>query len=77
VNKSVESLNPGTYNILVMGPWSHGGWARSSGDSLGSIHFGAETSVYYRKEIEFPFFKHFLKGSGKPDLPEAYVFLTA
>jgi uncharacterized protein len=76
VYKSVEASSPGAYNILVMGPWSHGGWARSAGDSLGSIHFGTETSVYYRKEIEFPFFKHFLKGSGKPDLPEAYIFLT-
>jgi uncharacterized protein len=76
VYKSVESSNPGTYNILVMGPWCHGGWARSAGDSLGNIHFGTETSVYYRKEIELPFFKHFLKGGGGPGLPEAYVFLT-
>ncbi len=76
VYESVEKSSPGAYNILVMGPWYHGGWARSDGDALGNIRFGADTSVFYRKEIESPFFKHFLKGSGDPDLPEAYVFLT-
>jgi uncharacterized protein len=76
VYKSVEASSPGAYNILVMGPWFHGGWFRSAGDSLGNIRFGSETSVFYRKEIEFPFFRHFLKGVGDADLPEAYVFRT-
>jgi putative CocE/NonD family hydrolase len=76
VYQSVESSSPGAYNILVMGPWHHGGWALSDGRSLGNIHFGADTSVFYRKEIEFPFFMHFLKGVGDLNLPEAYVFLT-
>jgi putative CocE/NonD family hydrolase len=76
VYQSVEASSPGAYNILVMGPWAHGGWARSEGDALGNIHFGADTSMFYRKEIEFPFFRHFLKGTGKLDLPEAYVFQT-
>ena len=26
--RSVEASSPGTTNILVMGPWLHGGWAR-------------------------------------------------
>ncbi len=73
---SVEASSTGTYNVLVMGPWYHGGWARSAGDSLGDLRFDSDTSVFYRKEIEFPFFMHFLKDSGKPDLPEAYVFAT-
>ena len=73
---SVETMNPGAHNILVMGPWYHGGWARSDGDALGSIQFGANTSEFYRKEIEFPFFRHFLKGDENPNLPEAYVYLT-
>ena len=76
VYHSVEDSSPGTYNILVMGPWYHGGWARSKGDALGDVRFGSDTSIFYRKEIELPFFKHFLKGSGDPHLPEAFVFLT-
>ena len=76
VYRSVESSSPGAYNILVMGPWYHGGWARSQGDSLGAVSFGSETSIFYREKIEFPFFRHFLKGAKDPDLPEAYVFKT-
>jgi hypothetical protein len=76
VYHSVEASSPEAYNILVMGPWYHGGWARSEGDALGNIHFGADTAVFYRKEIEYPFFEHFLKGVGDLSLPKAYVFLT-
>jgi putative CocE/NonD family hydrolase len=76
VYESIESSSPEAFNILVMGPWFHGGWARSPGRVLGDIDFGADTSIFYRKEIEFPFFKYFLKGIGSLDLPEAYVFLT-
>ena len=45
-----------------MGPWSHGGWSRSDGDSLGHVRFGSKTAVFYREQIELPFFKHYLKG---------------
>ncbi len=76
VYQSIESSSPDTYSILVMGPWYHGGWTRSPGRILGDINFGADTSFFYRKEIELPFFRHFLKGIGKLDLPEAYVFTT-
>lgn len=74
--RTVERQNPGVFNILVMGPWRHGGWNRTSGDRLGNIHFGAKTAEHYQKEIEFAFFNHFLKGKGKLDLPEATVFET-
>lgn len=76
VYKSVEASSPDAFNILVMGPWYHGAWARSNGESFGNLQFGSETSDFYRKNIEFPFFMHFLKGAGTPDLPEAYVFET-
>jgi putative CocE/NonD family hydrolase len=74
--KEIEKSSPGAYNILVMGPWFHGGWARSDGDALGNVHFGAKTSLFYRDEIEFPFFNHWLKGADDPKLPEAFVFET-
>jgi putative CocE/NonD family hydrolase len=32
VYQNIERLNPGIFNVLVMGPWFHGGWARSDGE---------------------------------------------
>jgi len=74
--REVEKNNPDTFNMLVMGPWSHGGWARSDGDRLGDAEFGFKTAEYYREHIEFPFFMHFLKDGPDPALPEALVFET-
>ncbi len=74
--KSVEKQSPGAYNILVMGPWFHGGWARGDGEGLGDVRFGAKTSVFYRENIELPFFNYYLKDKGALKLPEAYVFET-
>jgi len=59
-----------------MGPWAHGAWSRSGGDHLGHVQFGSRTSDFYQENIELPFFRHFLKGEGELDLPEAYVFET-
>ena len=74
--KEIEKNSPGANNILVMGPWFHGGWSRSDGDSLGRVQFGSKTAVFYRDEIEFPFFNHWLKDKDDPKLPEAFVFET-
>jgi uncharacterized protein len=75
IYRAVERNNPGTVNQLVMGPWSHGGWARSDGDRLGNLNFGVKSAEFFREQIQFPFFMHFLKG--KPaELPEAIMFLT-
>ncbi len=74
--KSIEARNPQTVNTLVMGPWRHGGWARGDGSSFGDIPFNSKTSEFYREKIEFPFFEKHLKGKGKIDHPEAWVFET-
>lgn len=76
VYAAVEKGSPGAFNILVMGPWHHGGWERTNGDALGSVRFGSKTGAFYREHIEFPFFNYFLKEKGDLDLPEAYVFQT-
>ncbi len=78
IYRAVERDNPGVVNALVMGPWSHGAWARSDGDHLGNIDFGAKTSLHYRSEIERRFFDHYLKGdpAGAPPIAEATVFDT-
>jgi len=74
--RSTEAQSPGAFNILVMGPWVHGGWAGGAGDSLGPVRFDAKTAEFYREKIEFPFFQHYLKDLPNPELPEAYVFET-
>ena len=74
--KSVEANSRGAANSLVMGPWSHGGWSRGDGETLGNARFDAKTAVFYREKIELPFFEFHLKGKGTPKLPEAYVFET-
>jgi len=73
---TIEEKNPKNKSTLVVGPWLHGGWARMEGDYLGEIDFGQKTSVYFRENIEFPFFNYYLKDKGKPDIPEAVVFET-
>jgi putative CocE/NonD family hydrolase len=74
--KSIKRQNSGIYNGLVMGPWVHGGWARSDGAALGSVKFDAKTSEQYRKTILFPFFEQYLKGGSNKDASEVYAFET-
>ena len=74
--RAIGRDSPGTDRWLIMGPWFHGGWARSDGASLGDIAFGSKTADFFRREIQFPFFEHYLKGAPSPGLPRAYVFET-
>jgi putative CocE/NonD family hydrolase len=74
--KYIEKQSPGAYNILVMGPWFHGGWSRSDGAMLGDVRFESKTGEFYRENIELPFFNYYLKDKGTLKLPEAYVFET-
>ena len=82
--RAVEKNNPNTTNLLVMGPWCHGCWARGDGDRLGNLNFNVKTSAFFREQIQFPFFMHYLKDkpAGTHDqkaleeLPEAWMFLT-
>ncbi len=75
---AIEKNSPGAFNVLVMGPWRHGGWARTDGSSLGNVFFGDSPapSSFYQEHIELPFFMHYLKGKPAHNLPEAYVFET-
>jgi len=75
IYRAVEKSNPGAVNMLVMGPWSHGGWSRGDGDRLGNVSFGVKTGLFFREQIQFPFFMRYLKD--KPvELPEAFMFAT-
>ena len=72
---AINKFNPGTPTTLVEGPWVHGGWARGDGSHLGDVQFNAKTSEYFRANIQFPFFEHYLKGKGAAQ-PKAVVFET-
>ncbi len=61
---------------LVMGPWRHGGWARTDGDKLGDVSFAWKTSRYYVEQIEYPFFQHHLKGCPEASPAKVQVFET-
>ena len=72
---AINKYNPGAKTTLVEGPWVHGGWAHGDGSKLGDVQFGSKTSVYFRRDIQFPFFERYLKGKGEA-LPKAMVFET-
>jgi len=79
--RTIERQNPDTFNVLVMGPWRHGGWLRSPGEELGDTDFGFATADYFQEHVDLHFFNHFLKDSDGDDadelnLPEALVFET-
>jgi hypothetical protein len=72
----LERRSRGNDTHVVVGPWDHGGWARSPGDSYGPIPFGSKTGEYFRREVELPFFRRHLKDVGAIELPKALMFET-
>jgi uncharacterized protein len=77
IYQSLEKNNPKIFNALVMGPWSHGDWARGKGKQvIGDIYFGDDLSTDYQNQVEAPFFAHFLKGKGDQPNFEARIFDT-
>ena len=77
IYKTIEKHNPKAVNKLVMGPWSHGDWARNTPQQrVGYINFGDSISDFYQKNIEYPFFTRHLKDATTTELPEAFVFDT-
>jgi hypothetical protein len=61
-----------------MGPFSHGGWSHEMGKHFhNEIYFGDSIATFYQKNIETPFFNHYLKNpKSSNNLPEAYMFDT-
>ena len=63
-------------NFLVIGPWNHGGWARGDGSHYGPFDLGSDTAIYFRAQVETPWFRYWLKGQGQFAEPGALVFET-
>jgi len=77
IYKTIEKTSPKADNIIVMGPWTHGGWAGDQENQvINHIDFGDDISVWYQKNVEAPFFNHHLKCGKKSKLPEALMFDT-
>ncbi|MFN2399386.1 MAG: CocE/NonD family hydrolase [Gemmatimonadaceae bacterium] len=73
---TLEKLHPENRSIIAVGPWLHGGWNSMTGDRLGNIDFGSETSRHFQTEIQFEFFQCHLKDRCIKPLAEATVFET-
>ena len=74
IYETLEKNDPQHLDFLVVGPWNHGGWNSPTGEKLGAIDFGSPTSETFRKDIEAPFFAHWLKDQGTLKLAEATTF---
>jgi len=74
--KAIESKAKNN-NKIVMGPWYHGQWGQNDGTKLGNIQWGSNTSEWYGKNIELPFFNYYLKNKGNIDqIKEANIFFS-
>ena len=79
IYKTIEKTSLKAKNTIVMGPFSHGAWARETGKHFhNEIYFGDSIATYYQKNLETKFFSHYLKGNTKTDagLPEAVMYDT-
>ena len=73
---SIEKQSPGNNNRIIMGPWTHGGWAAPTWSSYASHEFGANLNDYYHQQIETPFFNYHLKGKRSFEAAEATIYET-
>ena len=65
---------------LIIGPWAHCAWRREGkANEWGGIEFSDESMTeFYRNEIEFPFFDHYLRDTESSGETEygALIFFT-
>jgi putative CocE/NonD family hydrolase len=60
--------------FLVMGPWHHGQEIEDV-STLGELHFGQDTGLYFRQHVLAPFLAHYLKDEA-PQIPTVTAFET-
>jgi len=73
--KTIEQKNKKNNNLLIMGPWTHGAWARGKWNEFGTYDFHSNTSEYFQ-QLEHNFFTYYLQGTGTFNAAEATVFET-
>jgi len=76
VYKAIEKQSTQTKNMIVLGPWYHGGWERSNGRYFGDQDFESNTSLWFQENVQLPFFNYYLKDKGTMDLPKATIFIS-
>ncbi len=74
--ETLEKENKSNKNFLVMGPWTHGAWARDSWGAFGTHQFGSNTSKYFQDSMETSFFNFYLKDKGTFNNTKATIFET-
>ena len=74
IYRALEKHDTQRQNSIVIGPWTHGSWGRSTGASLDAIQFGSPTGTYFRQQVQAPFFAFHLKDRGAAPVGEALVF---
>ncbi len=72
---ALEPHDANRENFLVLGPWNHGSWARTT-RHLGAIQYGEPIGREFRARIEAPFFAHYLKDEPGFDLEDTASFQT-
>ncbi len=70
---TLEKFDKSNHNFVVLGPWNHGGW-NGFGRALGQVNFGSSTGLYFRSQIQAPWFAYYLKDKGKLNEAEAVTF---
>jgi putative CocE/NonD family hydrolase len=74
--EAIEKQSTVNKNFLVMGPWTHGAWARNGWDKFGTYNFASNTSKYFQDSLQTKFFNYYLKDKGNFNASEATVFET-
>jgi len=70
---ALEKFDKSNHNFVVLGPWNHGGWGGFA-RTLGDVDFGSSTGLYFRSQIQAPWFAYYLKDKRKLNQPEAVTF---
>jgi putative CocE/NonD family hydrolase len=77
VYHQIEKYSPESNNFLYVGPFEHAGWnEHPDGNSLGNIRFKGSPAVYFREEIQLPFFRFYLKDKGEFNLSKVMAYET-
>jgi len=74
--EAIENQSPQNNNYLVMGPWTHGAWARNQWSHFGTYDFGTNVNEYFQDSLQTKFFNFFLKEKGSFNASEATVYET-